>query len=68
MGVGAQAREVLEGVADLATSLAPALAAAGIVATDELSVQTLLERMLTEATSTGSVVRSHLQVGAWASV
>jgi SAM-dependent methyltransferase len=64
-GAGANAREVLVLMADLAGTLTPNLVRLGAVREDNLDVDALVERMLTEATPLHSLVRSHFQVGAW---
>ena len=66
-GAGANARDVLQLMADLAETLAPNLVRLGAVREDELDVDALVERMVGEATRLHSFVRSHLQVGAWTS-
>ncbi|MEP7055196.1 MAG: methyltransferase domain-containing protein [Actinomycetota bacterium] len=66
LGSGVQAAEVIERIGQLAVSLAPAMVGYGIVTAEELDADTLVERMLAEATERHSVLRSHLQVGAWA--
>jgi SAM-dependent methyltransferase len=65
-GAGTSAREVLERVTHLAESLAPTLIRLGIASTTDLDVDTLLDRMLAEVVDRRSLVRAHLQVGAWA--
>ncbi len=66
IGVGAGALEVVGRMADLAGTLAPALAEYGIVSAAELDAGTLVDRILAETTARHAVLRSHLQVGAWA--
>ena len=66
IGAGREALEVVERMAQLAVTLAPALAAYGIVTAGALDAGSLVERMLAETTTLHSVLRSHLQVGAWA--
>jgi SAM-dependent methyltransferase len=67
LGAGASAGEVLERMAQLAETLSPRLEEMGIGA-DELALETLRERMRAEVVAIGSLVRSHLQVGAWTRV
>jgi SAM-dependent methyltransferase len=65
LGGGDGAREVLERMTHLAETLEPRLAELDIVDPDELAIGTLFGRMRDEAVATRSLVRSHLQVGAW---
>ena len=65
LGAGDGAREVLERLAQLAETLEPRLVELSIVSSDELAVSTLFERMRHEVVARHSLVRSHLQVGAW---
>jgi hypothetical protein len=53
-------------MADLAVTLAPVVADRGIATGQELDVETLYDRMHAEVVANHSLVRSHLQVGAWA--
>jgi SAM-dependent methyltransferase len=64
IGVGDSAGEVLQRMAQLAETMAPSLSEIGI-GPAELDVETLFERMRTEVVANHSLVRSHLQVGAW---
>jgi len=66
LGAGESALEVVERMAHLAGSLAPALVASGVATRDELDPDTLVERIMAEVRESHSLVRSHLQVGAWA--
>jgi SAM-dependent methyltransferase len=65
LGVGEGARGVLQRITYLAETLEPRLAELGIVSPDELAVGTLLDRMLHEVVASHSLVRAHLQLGAW---
>ena len=65
LGAGDGAREVLERITHLAETLEPTLAELNIVNPEELAVGTLFERMSDEVVANHSLVRSHLQVGAW---
>jgi ubiquinone/menaquinone biosynthesis C-methylase UbiE len=65
LGVGVTADEVLTAIADIATTLAATVVRLGIATEDELGIDGLRERMLREAIQQRSLVRSHLQVGAW---
>jgi SAM-dependent methyltransferase len=64
LGVGVGAGEVLNRMAQLAETLAPKLAEMGI-SPDQLDLGTLKERLQSEVLANHSLVRSHLQVGAW---
>jgi len=65
LGAGTQAAVAVERMVGLATSLLPALTAEGIVSADELGVDTLFDRMMTEIVAKDVLIRSHLEVGAW---
>jgi SAM-dependent methyltransferase len=65
LGAGVGAREVLERMTDLARTLEPRLVELNIVSPDALAVVTLFERMSDEVVANQSLVRSHLQIGAW---
>ena len=68
IGVGANARDAVERLGHLAQTLLAALEEHGIVSAAELDPDTLVDRILAEAASSGSVVRSHLEIGAWVRV
>ena len=59
---------LLEGFVLLARTLAPAMAEYGIASAAELELDTLGTRIADEAAATGSVLTTHLEVGAWARV
>jgi len=63
-GRGPAAADVLLQVRNLTRSLLTELERFGIATRDEVGVDSLLDRMLAEATSTDSTVVGHLQVGA----
>lgn len=64
-GAGATSVEVVERMVGLARTLADAMVEAHVVSSDDLDLDTLQDRIMAEVTTSGSVVRSHLQVGAW---
>jgi len=68
IGVGEGARKILERFADLAATLETTIVEQEIATTEELDLETLLWRMTAEADERRSVVRSHLQIGAWSRV
>jgi 2-polyprenyl-3-methyl-5-hydroxy-6-metoxy-1,4-benzoquinol methylase len=68
IGSGVHARDAVERLGRLAPTLVPALVEYGIVTEAELDADTLVDRILAEAASTRSVVRSHLEIGAWARI
>ncbi|HXY71357.1 MAG TPA: methyltransferase domain-containing protein [Actinomycetota bacterium] len=68
IGVGEGARKLLEKIADLATTLATTIIERGIATAEDLDLETLLARMTAEAAERRSLVRSHLQIGAWSRV
>jgi SAM-dependent methyltransferase len=63
---GERVREVLELKANLAETLAPAMVDFGIATPEQLGLDTLVERLVSEATANGSVIISRFEVGAWA--
>jgi 2-polyprenyl-3-methyl-5-hydroxy-6-metoxy-1,4-benzoquinol methylase len=66
IAAGPQARGLLELKGSLAATLAPAMVDYGIATAEELDIETLTERMISEATEAGSVIISRFEVGAWA--
>jgi SAM-dependent methyltransferase len=62
---GATNADPLHMVADLAESLSDAMERLGVATAAELGLQTLAERMISEATANGSVILSRFEVGAW---
>ncbi len=64
-GAGSTAIEVVERLVGLARVLAEAMVESGVVGHDELDLDALQDKIMAEATAGGSVLRSHLQVGAW---
>jgi hypothetical protein len=66
LGAGIQAKVAVERMVGLATSLLPVLTAEGIVSADELGLDTLFDRMMAEIVANNILIRSHLEVGAWA--
>jgi SAM-dependent methyltransferase len=65
IGIGSSATEVVDRLVGLARSLAEAMADAEIVGADELGLDSLAERIMTEVTAGSCLIRSHLQVAAW---
>ena len=65
VGIASSAAEVVDRLVGLARVLAGAMLDAGIVGEDELGLDSLDRRIMTEVTARSSLVRSHLQVGAW---
>ena len=64
-GQGAGSVNVLVQVRNLARSLLSEMERFGVATRDDVSIDTLLDRMLTEAKATNSVVVGHLQCGAY---
>ncbi len=64
-GAGPTSVDVVERMVGLARSLAASMVESGIVSRDELDVATLRETIMAEVLARGSLLRSHLQVGAW---
>ena len=67
-GQGAGAAEVLLQVRNLARSLLAEMERFGVATREDVGIDTLLDRMLSEATATDSIVVGHLQVGAYCTV
>lgn len=65
IAAGEQARDRLEMKGSLAETLAPAMVAYGIVTPEELGIDTLTERMISETIANGSVIISRFEVSAW---
>jgi hypothetical protein len=65
IGIGSSAEELVDRLVGLARTLAGPMADSGIVSADELGLDSLVERIMTEVTSRSSLVRSHLHVAAW---
>ncbi len=67
-GQGADAADVLTQVRNLARSLLAEMEDLGVATRDQVGIDTLLDRMLAEATATQSIVVGHLQLGAYCTV
>jgi len=65
---GANNADSLRMIADLADSLAAEMERLGVATAAELGLETLAERMISEAAANGSVVLSRFEVGAWSRV
>jgi 2-polyprenyl-3-methyl-5-hydroxy-6-metoxy-1,4-benzoquinol methylase len=68
VGGGSSDLSGIDLIADLATTMAPAMEEAGVVSADELGKETLQERMRAEIAASGSVVVGRSEVGAWTRV
>ena len=64
-GAGSTSVDVVERMVGLARTLAESMVESGVAGRDELDLPTLHARIMAEAVATGSVLCSHLQVGAW---
>lgn len=64
-GIGSTADEVVDRLVGLAGTLAVAMADFSIVGADELGLDSLAQRIMSEVTARSSLIRSHLQVAAW---
>jgi ubiquinone/menaquinone biosynthesis C-methylase UbiE len=62
---GTNVAAMLEQVAGLVTTLAPAMERYGIATIAEIGSDSLLDRMLEDARAAGSVILGRLQVGCW---
>jgi ubiquinone/menaquinone biosynthesis C-methylase UbiE len=65
---GAKSAEFLQAVADLTTSLVPAMERFGIATKSEVAWETLAERLAQEAIQNGSVIVGRSEICAWAKV
>jgi hypothetical protein len=55
-------------VADLVETLADTIERLGVATAAEIGLETLAERMISEATANGSVILGRFEVGAWSRV
>lgn len=62
---GANNADPLHLIADLAGTLASEMERLGVATAAEVGLETLAERMITEATASGSVILGRFEVGAW---
>jgi hypothetical protein len=67
-GKGAASADLLLLARNLTRSLLPEMDRLGVAARAEVKLESLLERMHSEAVATDSVVVGHLQVGTWCRV
>ena len=67
-GKGAGSADLLLLARNLTRSLLPEMVRLGVATRAEVNLETLLDRMYSEAVTTDSVVVGHLQVGAWCRV
>ena len=67
-GKGVDGANVLVQVRNLARSLLDEMERFGVATRDEVGIDTLLDRMLSEVTTTDSVVVGHLQCGAYSKI
>ena len=67
-GKGAGSADLLLLARNLTRSLLPEMDRLGVATRAEVKIETLFERMLSEAVAARSVVVGHLQVGAWCRV
>jgi SAM-dependent methyltransferase len=65
---GANNADPLHLIADLAGTLASEMERLGVATAAELGLQTLAERMVSEAAASGSVILGRFEVGAWSRV
>lgn len=55
-------------IADLAGTLADAMERLRVAAAAEVGLETLADRMISEATASGSVILGRFEIGAWSRV
>src|SRR5262245_1761300 len=65
---GANSADHMQLIADIAGTLLPEMERLGVATAAEVGVETLAERMRTEASASGSVMVGYLDIGAWSRV
>ena len=68
IGGGTNSLDAARIVADLAGTMLPEMERLGVVTAAEMGGETLLERMIQEATSTSSVLVGKSEIGAWTTI
>jgi hypothetical protein len=68
IGGGAASADFLQALADLIETLIPSMEQLGVATLSEVDVETLVERLMHEATENGSVIVGRAEIGAWARV
>ena len=68
IGGGAHGLAPLRMYADVISSFSVEIERLGIATADEIDIETLFDRMSTEAVALGSVIVRHSEIGAWTAV
>jgi hypothetical protein len=68
VGGGANSLALLQLLAELVATLLPEMERLGVATAADVGLETLVERMRSEALATSSVVFGHYQIGAWCRV
>ncbi len=68
IGGGATSADFLRAVADLIGSLVPTMERLGVATNSEVGLETLADRLIHEATTSGSVIVGRSEIGAWTPV
>lgn len=68
IGGGEKSVEVLRQTADLVETMIPAFERAGVATAADVGIETLMDRMLHDATAKQSVIVGRLEIGAWSRV
>jgi SAM-dependent methyltransferase len=66
IGGGAASADFLQALADLIETLIPSMEQLGVATPSDVDVETLVERLMHEATENGSVIIGRAEIGAWA--
>jgi hypothetical protein len=66
IGGGAASADFLQALADLIETLIPSMERLGVATPSDVDMETLLERLMHEATENGSVIIGRAEIGAWA--
>lgn len=65
---GAASADYLEAIAEVVRTLLPAMERLGVATADEVDIETLAGRMLSEVVAAGSIVVGRSEIGAWTRV
>jgi SAM-dependent methyltransferase len=68
IGGGAASEDFLQALADLIETLIPSMEQLGVATRSDVDVETLVLRLMHEATENGSVIVGRAEIGAWARV
>ena len=68
IGGGTASEDFLQALADLIETLIPSMEQLGVATPSDVDVETLVQRLMHEATEYGSVIVGRAEIGAWARV